>query len=471
MKRLVGILIAGALAGCAVGPEQVTLDTSVVDDFVRDADHGPVDATWWTSFGDPLLTSLVERALEANLSLDVAAARVHEARAARRAARAGFAPRVDARVSAQRQRGSENGQVALGELADLGFADTTTDLYDAGVDASWELDVFGRIARGVEGADERMLASVEARRAIGVAVAAEVARTYVDLRGAERRLHVAEGQVTIQASTAERIAARRDVGLARDLDVERAVGQLRASEAAVPPLRADADAARFALAVLLARQPGSLDDELARGAPLVVRGDAVPVGLPSDLLARRADVRAAERRARAALADVGRATADLYPRVELTGGFGSQATSFPDLFESASRQWSIGPRVSWPLFRGGELRARVDASEARLDGAVAEFRQAVLAAIAEVETALARYAEEELRRRALVASVGANRRAVDLARSLYDEGLTDALDVLDAERRLRETEDALVVSETRVTTGLVALYEALGGGWEALAEA
>ncbi|MEM6797785.1 MAG: efflux transporter outer membrane subunit, partial [Acidobacteriota bacterium] len=372
---------------------------------------------------------------------------------------------VGGALETARERASES--TPEGALATAGLTDLEMDRSSALLSASWEIDLFGGVRRAVEASDARVGGALEGRRGVQLALIAEVARSYVQLRGDQRRLALAEKNTALQGQTRRRVSDLARVGLGSNLDVSRASAQLAATRALAPPLRASIRAAGHRLGVLTGRSPSALLDRLLASSPAVDPPDLVPSGLPSDLLRRRPDVRAAERRLAAATAEIGVRTADLYPRFFLTGGGGLGSTRFADLFESGSRTFSIGPRVTWPIFQGGRIRAGIAAAEADRDIRWAEYRQAVLLAVEDVENALVAYAEEELRRRALAEAAAESARAVTLATVVYDKGLESFLTVLDAERSLVEVEDRLAASETAVVLRLVGVYAALGGGWEA----
>ncbi|MEM9597801.1 MAG: efflux RND transporter permease subunit [Acidobacteriota bacterium] len=476
---LLSILAGGCTVGPdheppAVGPEALGLGedrpapssavAAVTAKGPSEAVNPPPDAAWWKALGDDMMEELVNDAVAHNHDLEAARARVRQARALRRAVAAGGRPQLAAQVSGAGFRLSENGPEA-GPLA-LGLAEVEGELYQVGFDAGWEIDVFGGVRRRVEAADARLGAAVESRRGLLLTIIAEVARNYTELRGAQRRLALAEKNVELQVGTHRLVENKAKAGLVSKLDIHRAAALLEGTRALVPPLRADVRAAAHRLAVLTGRPPAALSDRLTTSRPLADPPDLVPVGLDSHLLRRRPDVRAAERRLAAASADIGAATALRYPRFFLTGRGGTEGGSFTDLFDASSRVWSLGPSISWPWFQGGRLRAGVDAAEDAHRAAEAEYRGAVLGAAEDVESALVRYAEEQLRRRALANAADAARRSVDLAQVLYDKGLSDFLPVLDAERTQTEVEDQLAISETAVVLRLVALYKALGGGWQ-----
>lgn len=336
------------------------------------------------------------------------------------------------------------------------------DLFIVGLDASWELDFWGRVRRSVEAADAAVEAAEDARRDVLVILLAEVARNLSEVRGAEQRLAIARQNIQTQQDSVELTRVRFQAGLGTEVDV---------AQAQVPSLEATRDAAIHRLGVLIGQPPGTLVDELRKPDRIPTGPPSVPVGLPSELLRRRADVRRAERDLAAATARIGIATADLFPRFTLTGTLGLPATDAGDVFTGASRFWSLGPQVVWPLFAGGRIRANIRVQEARQEAALARYEQAVLAVLEDTETALVRYGQEQTRREAIARAVDASQLAVRLSQELYIRGLQDFLTVLDSQRALYSAEDQLVQSEQAMAAYLIALYKALGGGWEVSAPA
>jgi NodT family efflux transporter outer membrane factor (OMF) lipoprotein len=470
------LLMAALLPACTVGPDFTEPDAPAPKSFTAPQAAGAApapgpEAAWWSRFEDPLLVDLIERALADNADLAEARARVRAARALQRAAGADDLPQLDGRASAQRFQISENGAGASAALIEQGLAEREGDLYSAGFDASWELDLFGGTRRAEERARAATEAAVARKRDALVSVAAEVARVYLQLRGAQRRLQVAEDNIRIQRETLQLVESRYDNGLVPELDLLQARQQLARTRATVPPQRAAIRVKAHALARLVGRPPGALLETLRSRAPLPPAPASVPAGLPTELIGRRPDLRAARAELHAATAEVGVAVARLYPRVVLLGSAGVEAGSFADVFDAASGLWSLGPAVSWPIFQGGRLRARADAERAELDAAAAAYRGAVLRALAEVESALVRYGEARAEAERLQEAVDAARETLRQARVRYDQGLSGFLAVLDAERALSRLEDRLASRETAVATRLVALYKALGGGWRAAEEA
>lgn len=456
------------LAGCAVGPDyeppRPTLPSAWTALGSQDAaQHSRVHALredlgeWWRRFDDPLLASLVERALAQNLDLRQAAARVRQARGMRGVALGGLLPGGELGASHQYTRWSEAGQFPSdGD----GF-----DLLQATFDALWEVDVFGGQRRRLEAAGAELEASVEALRGVRVTLQAEVAREYVELRGVQARLAIARQNLAAQRGTAALTRDRLEAGLATELDVARAEAQVATTRAALPSLLAHERQAIHRLAVLLGRQPGALAAELARPGPIPTAPRAIGVGVPADLLLRRPDLRRAERELAAATARIGVATAELYPRFFLLGSLGTVSVGLSDLFSAGSEAWSLGPQLRWSILDGGRILANIDFEEARAEEAALRFERALLEALREVEDALVAHAREQQRRAHLARAADAQHRAVELARERYGQGLVDFLAVLEAERSLYAVQEALARSDTQVATGAVALFKALGGGW------
>jgi multidrug efflux system outer membrane protein len=427
----------------------------------RHADAGvveqkPIEAAWWTQFGDPTLDSLIDRALAGDLDLKIAAARVQESRALLSAARRERWPGVDVGAAYSKSKAQQPG--------------FTTDRIaiesnQVAVSMGWEIDLFGRIRRGAEAASADAEAAEADLRDAQVLVAAEVASTYLDLRGAQKRLAVARANLESQRETLSLTRVRLDLGRGSELDVSSAAARLAATEASIPPLTAEEASAVHRLAVLLGQQPGTLDDELAP-RELAPRVTTLAVGSPEELLRRRPDIRAAERELAAATARIGVAKADLFPRLTLSGLIGFIAGDASELGEATSRAWAVSPVLSWGGLEPG-VRSRIVAAEARAQGALATYDRTVLRALEETETAFVGYAQNRVRLAAVVDEAAQSRRAADLARVQYREGALDFLRLLDAERSVLQAEDAVATAETDLNTSVVTIYKALGGGWEA----
>ena len=452
--------LAAALAACTVGPDYRAPQTTAPDAFADAASVATSDApvaAWWTTFGDPVLDALVDRAVRSNPGLQEAQARVREARALRGVVAADLSPTVDASGRASRSRTSEN--VA-------GLPTHTTNLFQAGFDAAWEIDLFGGVRRSVEAADAEVAASVEDRRDVLVSLLAEVARNYVELRGSQRQAAIAASNVAAQRQTLELTRTRLTAGLATELDVARAEATTHTTAAAIPSLESEARRAIHALGVLLGQAPDALSAELTPASPLVVPPPQVPAGLPSDLLRRRPDVRRAERRLAAATARIGAAQAGLFPKFSLTAALGLSSDGLGNLLDARSRTASLAGGVRWPLLDFGRVRENVAVQAAREEQAFAAYRTVVLSSLREVEDALVALSKERERRASLEAAVAASLRASELASQLWTAGRSDFLSVLQAERDVFAAQDALVLSDRRAASDLVALYKSLGGGWE-----
>ena len=459
-------LILFIFAGCAtVGPDYVKPDTPMPEAWHTPAknnlagDHLNKEALadWWAILDDPVLTNLVESAVAGNFDLKEARARVREARARRGISEAGRFPTIDANGSARSNRSSE--ETGSG---------SERELYAAGFDAAWELDVFGGKKRAVEAAGAEQQASEEDLRDVLVSLLAEVALNYVDLRSFQTRLSVAEASLEAQKKTYDITRWRRQAGLTTQLDVEQAKYSLDQTRAQIPGLQTGLEQTKNRLAVLIGQHPGSLRDTLAERKAIPVTPLEMAVGVPADILRRRPDVRRAERQLAAQTAQIGVATADLYPKFSLLGSIGLEALSPGNLFSLGSRTHGIGATVAWPLFDAGAIRSNIEVQNALQEQALIRYEAAVLTALEDVENALIAYAKEQNRRQSLTEATEAARRAVDLAQKQYSSGLIEFGNVLIAQRSLLSLQDQLAVSEGEVTSNLIALYKSLGGGWKSL---
>jgi multidrug efflux system outer membrane protein len=471
LLSLLAAFTAGCTAGCTVGPDYHAPTAAATSPAhwgeklaggEEAASAGLAD--WWSAFHDPELDSLIGRAVRSNLDLRIAQARVREARARYGIAASTLAPSADLSGSDARQQASHH-QPVLGSVPTPPTTSFENQVYEAGVDASWEIDVFGGRRREVEAARAEIGASEDGARATTMVLLGDVARNYVTVRGYQRRLAIAAENIRAQqeglAITQDRFAH----GLATDLDVEEASGLLAETLAEVPALEARLQASIHRLGVLLGQPPGALLAELSAPAPIPAAPDVVPVGLPSDLLLRRPDVGQAERRLAAATANIGVAKSDLFPKFYLTGAAGYQSVRATDWFSSGSSFWSIGPSVQWKIFDAGRVRANIRVQDARQEEALAAYERTVLAAFEEVENGLASYAKEQIRCRSLQQAEAAGRKSLALANRLYAGGLTDFLRVLEAERSFYQAEDEAAQSDEAISADLVSLYESLGGGW------
>lgn len=450
------------LAGCAVGPDyRQPPRVEAAPGWVEPASSAPVDASWWASFGDPQFTALVAAADAGSPDLRGARARLAEARADRDAAAGARLPEVDASASATRNRVSEHGEIPVGRIP--GFSRDFT-LFDAGFDASWEIDLWGRIRRSVQGAKARAEAADADVRATRLSLHAEVARTYVDLRTAQARLASVRADADAQARIAALTKQRLDAGEASRFDYERAEGQARASLSQLPSIEAEIRAAAYRLALLVGRAPEGIEPGWLAPAPIPQAPDMIAMGLRSDLLRRRPDIVAAERRLAAATADIGVATADLFPRVSLLGGIGQQAQTGGDLLDAGSTRFQIGPSLRWPIFDAGRIRARIRGTKARAEQAAAGYTSAVLGALNDSETAANRFARAGEAMTQTSAARDSQRSARDLARQRYRAGEIDLIELLEAESAYANAERAATDAQGARADQAIALYKALGGG-------
>lgn len=439
----------------------------------------PIDPAWWTLFRDPQLTALERRVAGENLDVRLAGIRFTESRAQLASVRSALFPKLNANASYEREKPSNDGIFAASANAvgaNGAYGNTTGgvnsrgikafDVFQTGLDASWELDLWGRVARSVESSDASSQAAAEAQRAVLLSSLAEVAHDYILLRGAQAQLQIARDNVHTAQQSLQLTQQRAAGGVTTDLDVANASAQLRTTAAQIPALVQQEAALINALSLLLGQPPNTLRAELEQAKPVPPVPPTVPVGLPSELARRRPDIRQAEAQLHATTADIGVAVADFYPSVTLNGSVGLQSLQFAHVFDLNSRNFGLGPGLTVPIFQGGQLRAQLQLREAQQQEAAVQYQKTVLSAWHDVDNALTAYRTEQERREQLVQAVAENRRALGLAQSRYQQGVADFLTVLDAERSLLASQQQLADSTTTVSTNLVALYKALGGGWE-----
>lgn len=480
------ITIAGALllAGCKVGPDYHPPAETGPEAWVepvpsqQTGDASEPQGPWWESFNDPILTDLVTRSAEANTDVRIAVERLREARAQRGVVSAAIFPQADLDGSFSNSRFSENGFLkglggggggggaGGGSLPGAVVPGQQINLWQAGLDASWEIDLFGRNRRAVEAAEAEIAAAAYAIGAVQLSIAAEVADGYAQLRGVQARHDLARSTLQSQQETLSIVAEQAAAGLASELDLSRAETQVASAAARIPELESAERIAIRRLEVLIGANPGTLDEQLSQAAPLPEPPEALNVGIPSDVLRRRPDVRIAERRLAAATARIGVATADLFPRFSLTGSFGFQSQEIGDLPEGDSRFWAIGPSVRWPILDFGRVRSNIAVQDARSEQALAAYEGTVLRALSDVEVALVRLSRERARAEQLDRAAASARRASSVAEELYRAGLLEFLDLLDAQRTQYTAEDAAAQADAAIVSDTVALYRALGGGWD-----
>ena len=449
----VALLLAN---GCAVGPHYKSPQPAAVKYHAADANlvtDQPFDSRWWKQFEDPVLDSLVDRSLASNNGIRIARARLAESRAIFDERKLDRFPTVP--VTASYQHSKE-------QLPGFGDERRRINNFTAGFDAFWEADLFGRVSHGIAASRAENQAVEADLHDVQVSVVSELARNYFELRGAQWRLGVAERSLTNQRETLRLTQLRRDAGVGEEQDVASAAARVAAIEATIPSLNLDVARAEYRLAVLTGTRPGELNADLApRTYPAIAK--ALPIGNPGELLERRPDVRAAERRLAAATERQGVAVASLFPVVSVSGFLGFVAGRGSTFFTGDSRAWSVSPGLSWSAFDLGRARARVRGSSAATEETLAFYEETVLRALEETEDALANYHAQQARLIKLNDQARESKRAADIARLRYREGVVDFLSLLDAERTQLQAEDAVAQSEQDVYVAVIALYKALGG--------
>jgi len=477
MNKANAVLIGAlslALASCAVGPNYHAPRTAAPPQFVAaptdagapSTTQAPVDlASWWHSFNDPELDSLIDRTIQANPDLEIALTRLQEVRTGEAVLIGNVLPLVGASAAAGRGTGSD--LTRAGAASALRAADNKDSLdriaQVAGFAATWELDLFGGGRRAIEAGKYDIEAAAAARNAVLISIVADVARNYVDLRGLQMRLAILRENIATAQQSRDFEQARFDRGLTNELDFQLANRELAALQSELPPLQSDIQAAQYDIAVLLGQYPEDLAAELTGPGTLPTLPESIEAGLPLDLLQRRPDVREAERELAAATARIGVATANLFPHVMLSGGLGTQSAA---IGAQGSHIWGFGPSVYWPLLDFGALDALVSIADLQAHERFVAYKKTVADAVQDADTAIARFQALEQRLQSLTDAIDASQRAVELAQQRYDRGLTDFLNVVDAERQQYDLEDQYTASQQSAADAFIYLYKALGGGWE-----
>ena len=473
-KSIVVFLLSAALSACAVGPNYHRPATPVAKQFPTGGgaqgaaqespasndvySHAQTQTEFWKQFDDPVLNSMVSDALTANYDLRIALGRLVQARALRNESLFDLAPTVTASTGYTKQR--------VPAVEDPFGGPYTTKLYNAGFDATWELDFFGGVRRGIQARNAQLEGEVANLHDAQVSVIAEVARNYFELRGEQTQLAVARGNVKNQQQVLALAEAQREAGSGTDLDVARAQSQLSTTLSTIGPLEAAVSRSIHRLGVLTGRDPDALTDALSAPHDLPALPPIVPVGTPEELLRRRADIRSAERSLAASTALVGVAVSNLFPKVTFTGTFGYAAAEPAGFGTGASRSYIIGPGITWAAFDLGRVRAQIAGARAGTVIALDQYHKTVLNALEETEDALVTHARDRDQLHHAEDAARASATAAKLAEIRYKGGMVDFLSVLDAERTELQTEDALAQSRTEAATSLIAVYKALGGGWE-----
>ncbi|MEX3844407.1 efflux transporter outer membrane subunit [Paraburkholderia sp. BR10882] len=482
------------IAGCTVGPNFEPPKSPTPEVFNRTqtaqapskAVEGQFGPEWWTLFNDPVLNGLEKQLADANLDVAAASARLLQSRAERRVAGAAEYPMLDGAASYNRERGSENGILSLlgvtptqsqpqsaSGSAPLGVAampgskgSPAYNLYQVGFDASWEVDIWGRVRRSVEAATALSAASYEDRNAVLLSARAELARDYIELRDTQELLQIAHQNLDIANDALKLTQVRAHEGVTTDLDVSNASAQVENIESLIPTLEAHSETTINAIGLLLGEEPGALRQTLAATQEVPVLPAQVPIGFPSELVQRRPDIRKAEAELHAATASIGVAKADFYPRIMLNGSAGFQSLQLSSLASWASGQFVVGPSITFPIFEGGRLKGTLQLREAQQQEAAIAYKATVLRAWQEVDDALVTYDAEQRRRDRLAQAVTMNERALSVARERYKAGALDYLDVLNVQKQLLEAQSNLEQSRATAATNLITLCKALGGGWE-----
>ena len=474
------------LAGCSVGPDYQQPspqtpthwndpgDKTVASQAVSQA----VNPRWWTSFQSPQLNSLIERAIAGNLSLQQTVLRIAGAREQINQAGGAFLPAVNGSVKATRQQLGLEGELkshdVYGQLDNvdpqiagaLGALTQPVNLYQGSFDAQWELDLWGKVRRQVEGAQAQQQQAIEQRNDALVSLEAEVARAWLQLRGAQSVISTLQTQIETAQQTFALTDNRQRSGLSPQMDVENARAQVGSLEAQLPQYQAQERQAMNALAILLGKPPGALDSELRNVQPLPKLPALVSTGIPSTLARRRPDIREAEASLHAATAQIGVSVAQLFPSLTLSGQFGLRNSETDWLTDWSSHFYSFGPQISIPIFQGGRLVSSVKLARAQQGAAVLNYRQTVLEALGDVENALVSYRADQQREAGLDKTLDALHNAFTLASDSYRQGIASFIDVLDAQRQLAQAEQQRAQARVQSSLDLVALYKALGGGWE-----
>jgi len=470
------------LAGCAVGPDYQAPKPQLPGGFHQlDAQQasktasGAVNARWWQTFNDPQLNSLIDRAIEGNLTLQQAVLRIAGARQELAQARGGLFPSLNGSAKVTRQQLGLEGLLKANGVTDQLDSDTASQLssldqpvtlYQGSFDASWELDLWGKVRRQVELADAQTQAAIEQRNDALVSLEAEVARAYLQLRGAQATVATLEQQIAVAQQSWELTQSQQRNGLAPLTDVENARAQLSSLQAQLPQYQSQARQAMNGLAVLLGKTPGALDNELYAPKAMPALPQIVPVGIPATLARRRPDIRQAEATLHAQTANIGVSVAQLFPSLSLTGQLGVRNTDVSYLDNWSSHFYSVGPSLSIPIFQGGRLVSSVKLARAQQASAALDYRQTVLTALQDVENALVSYRADQARVTALDETTGSLQRAFDLASDSYRQGISTFIEVLDAQRQLAQAQEQATQARMQSALDLVALYKALGGGWE-----
>jgi NodT family efflux transporter outer membrane factor (OMF) lipoprotein len=476
-RSLVIAMLLVWLAGCAVGPNYHVPKTPAPDKFIAvpQASAPPTQtptsaaavdlSQWWRSLDDSELDSLIQRAIRANPDIELALTRLQEARTRQAGLVGGALPQVAASAAAGRGTGSDISRLGAAPALRAGDNKGALDQIRqvAGFTASWELDLFGGYRRAIEAGKYDVEAAAATRNAVLLSVVSDLARNYVDMRGLQTRLLITRNNITTAEQLRDLEQTRFDRGLTNELDLQLAIRELQSLRSELPILERDITAAQYSIAVLLGQYPEDLAQELAQAASLPNVPRVVEPGLPLDLLRRRPDIRVAERQLAAATARIGVATADLFPHVAITGGLGTQSA---DIGAHGSHIWAFGPEVYWPLLDFGALDAMVSIADLQAHERLIDYRKSIIDAVRDADTAITNFDAQQRSLDDLASAMAASERALSLAQQRYDRGLTDFLNVVDAERQQYSLEDRYTTAQQSAADAFIYLCKALGGGWE-----
>ncbi len=469
-RHLIVLSMVGFISGCAVGPDYKKPVIAVPEQWHEST---AVQKTaqpdqWWETFKDPTLNRLVQDAVAANLDYKIALERIKDARAQRTVTFASALPEISAKSTASRRFNNSAGVAQSGGATSgggFGIGNQIINIFQFGFDAQWELDFFGGVRRGIEASDATVDSEVENSRDVLITLLGDVARNYIELRSRQQLAEITRKNLSAQREIQTLTEVRQQSGLAAMLEVAQAQAQADTTESQLPAYEAQIKQSIHALSVLLGREPGALAARLEQQASIPsVAADVIP-DLPSQLLQRRPDIRRAERQMAAANAAIGIATAELYPKVNLAAFLGLQNMRITDL-TPVGKSWSTAATLTMPLLNWGKLNANIRSKKAQYEQTFLSYRAAVLAAFKEVEDNLVAYQKERERRKSLAQAVTANQLAVQLADERYEKGLTGFIDVLQTQQALYQSESSLADSDSKISSNLVALYKALGGGWK-----
>lgn len=473
-KKLVLLFSISLLFGCTVGPNYQRPEYKVHEKWPtnkvekKTLSSSPINLSWWKSFHDPLLEQYINETAACNLDVKVAESRIRQARAIKKIDVANFYPMINSSASATSVQLSKSTLEGFSSnSSQTTFIDRSQWIYSLGFDAQWELDIFGKTRRKVEASKASLEEAYETRRSILLSTMAEIARSYVELRGAQRLYAVAQRNVQLQKKTLSLVRQQYRAGVSSETDVSLAVAQLKNTESILPNYIAQMQVNAYQIAVMLDKDPQTILNDISKPHPLPKLPAKVPMGLRSDILRQRPDIRAAERQLASAVAEIGVAVADFFPQFKLSvSNLAFQSTQLDNLFSSDSGFWMMGPQVSLPIFHGGQIRANVASKKESAQQAALQYKKVILQALQEAQSALARYSQSLSTNNSLRSSLTANERAVRFARKRFQYGEDDYLSLLQSEGALLNTEIQAINSEVSSLTALISLYKALGGGWE-----